>query len=91
MADKPAVIFDDENVFILQTGMNIHLKTVDLCSLLGVSKQYIGQLTQQGTLIKEQTENGNFYNLMDSVKEHLDAMSEKSKKTDSGSFAKKLT
>jgi phage terminase Nu1 subunit (DNA packaging protein) len=82
MADKPAVIFDDENVFILQTGMNIHLKTVDLCSLLGVSKQYIGQLTQQGTLIKEQTENGNFYNLMDSVKEHLDAMSEKSKKTE---------
>ncbi len=82
MADKPNVIFDDENVYILQTGMNIHLKTVDLCSLLGVSKQYIGQLVSAGTLTREMTENGSFFNLMDTVKEHLDSLQEKSKKTE---------
>ena len=83
MADKPSVIFDDENVYILQTGMNIHLKTVDLCSLLGVSKQYIGQLVSAGTLNREMTDNGSFFNLMDTVKEHLDSLSEKSKKSES--------
>ena len=82
MADKPNVIFDDENVYILQTGMNIHLKTVDLCSLLGVSKQYIGQLVSAGTLTREMTDNGSFFNLMDTVKEHLDSLQEKSKKTE---------
>ncbi len=83
MADKPSVIFDDENVYILQTGMNIHLKTVDLCSLLGVSKQYIGQLVAAGTLNREMTDNGSFFNLMDTVKDHLDSLSEKSKKSES--------
>ena len=83
MADKPSVIFDDENVYILQTGMNIHLKTVDLCSLLGVSKQYIGQLVAAGTLTREMNDNGSFFNLMDTVKEHLDSLSEKSKKSES--------
>lgn len=82
MADKPNVIFDDENVYILQTGMNIHLKTVDLCSLLGVSKQYIGQLVSAGTLTREMTDNGSFFNLMDTVKEQLDSLQEKSKKTE---------
>jgi len=82
MADKPNVIFDDENVYILQTGMNIHLKTVDLCSLLGVSKQYIGQLVSAGMLTREMTDNGSFFNLMDTVKEHLDSLQEKSKKTE---------
>jgi len=82
MTDKPNVIFDDENVYILQTGMNIHLKTVDLCSLLGVSKQYIGQLVSAGTLTREMTDNGSFFNLMDTVKEHLDSLQEKSKKTE---------
>lgn len=82
MADKPNVIFDDENVYIIQTGMNIHLKTVDLCSLLGVSKQYIGQLVSAGTLTREMTDNGSFFNLMDTVKEHLDSLQEKSKKTE---------
>ena len=66
MADKPNVIFDDENVYILQTGMNIHLKTVDLA----------------GTLTREMTDNGSFFNLMDTVKEHLDSLQEKSKKTE---------
>lgn len=82
MEDKTSVIFDDENVYILKTGMNIHLKTVDLCSLLGVSKQYIGQLVSAGTLVRETTTNGSFFNLMDTVKEHLDSISEKSKKSE---------
>lgn len=82
MADKIPVTYDEENIFIVQPRMNIYLKTVDLCSLLGVSKQYIGQLVNQGVLIRTETETGGMFSLMDSVKAYLDNLSEKVKKTE---------
>lgn len=82
MAEKQTVIFDAENVFILQSGMNVYLKTADLCSMFGISNQWLGQLVSQGTLAKVQTENGKLFNLTDSVKNYIDSLSEKVKKTE---------
>ena len=82
MAEKVPVTYDDENIFINQTRMNIYIKTVDLCTLLGVSKQYIGQLVNQGVLVRTETDGGGMFNLMDSVKCYMDSLSEKVKKTE---------
>lgn len=82
MSDKPTVIFDDENVFILQAGMNVYVKTADICSMFGVSNQWVGQLVSQGTLFKVQTENGKLFNVTDSVKSYIESLSEKVKKTE---------
>jgi phage terminase Nu1 subunit (DNA packaging protein) len=82
MPEKQAVIFDNENVFILQSGMDIYLKTADLCAMFGVSNQWLGQLVSQGTLSKVQTDNGKLFNLTDSVKSYIDSLQEKVKKTE---------
>lgn len=82
MPEKATVVYDNENVFILQSGMNVYLKTADLCAMFGVSNQWLGQLVSQGTLTKVQTDNGKLFNLTDSVKNYIDSLSEKVKKTE---------
>ena len=82
MAEKQAVVFDDENVFILQNGLNLYVKLSDLVAFLGVSKQYIGELVNKGAIIKAETDYGPMYNIMDSVKTYMDSQSEKIKKTE---------
>lgn len=82
MTDKPTVIFDEENVYLLQAGMNVYVKTADLCAMFGVSNQWLGQLVSQGTLAKIQTENGKLFNLVDSVKSYIESLSEKVKKSE---------
>lgn len=82
MDEKQTVAFDDENVFILSNGMNIYVKLYDLVRFMGVSKQYIGQLVNAGTLIKAETDYGPMYNIMDSVKTYMDSQAEKIKKTE---------
>ena len=77
-SEKPIVVFDSENVFILQQGMNIYVKTADICSLLGVSNQWIGQLVSQGTLNKVPTDYGKLFNVSymlqkDTIKKRLDS------------------
>ena len=82
MSDKRPVEYDDENIFVLQPRQNIYLKTQDLCLLLGVTKQWIGQLVNQGTLVRTETDFGPMFNMMDSVKLYLNSLSEKAKKTE---------
>lgn len=81
MADKEKVIIEDDTVYILQPGMTIYVKTADVCSMFGVSNQWIGQLTSQGTLNKMQTEHGKLYNLGDSVHAYMDSLNDKVTKT----------
>ena len=83
MSEKPIVVFDEENVYVLQPGMNIYVKTADVCSMFGISNQWLGQLVSQGTLAKVQTDNGKLFNVTDSVKNYMDVLSEKAKKTES--------
>lgn len=81
MDDKERVILEDETVFILQPGLTIYVKTADICSMLGVSNQWVGQLTSQGTLNKMQTDHGKLFNLTDSIRAYMDSQNDKIKKT----------
>ncbi len=81
MADKEKVIVEDDVIYILQPGMTVYVKTADVCSMFGVSNQWIGQLTSQGTLNKMQTEHGKLYNLGDSVHAYMDSLNDKVTKT----------
>ena len=77
MDDKEKVLLEDETVFILQPGLTIYVKTADICSMLGVSNQWVGQLTSQGTLNKMQTDHGKLFNLT----AYMDSQNDKIKKT----------
>jgi hypothetical protein len=90
MADKQAVAFDEENVFVLQGGMNLFVKLADLVRFMGVSKQYIGELVKDGVLIRTETDYGPMYNIMDSVKTYMDSKSEKIKKTEEEKKVEKI-
>ena len=81
MADKEKVIVEGETVYILQPGMTVYVKTADICSIFGISNQWAGQLTSQGTLNKMQTDHGKLFNLGDSVHAYMDSLNDKVKKT----------
>ena len=82
MAEKVPGAYDDENIFILQPRMNLFVKTPDLCILLNVTKQWIGQLVNQGDLVRTETEHGPMFNLMDSASLYRNSLTEKAKKTE---------
>ena len=79
---KEAVISTEDSVYILQSGMNIYVKTADICSLFGFSNQWAGQLTSQGILNKTKTPQGNLYNLVNSVKSYIESIENKVSKTE---------
>ena len=78
---KEKVIVEDDAIYILQPGMTIYVKTADICSMFGVSNQWVGQLTTQGTLNKMQTDHGKLFNLADSLRGYTDNLNDKVKKT----------
>ena len=80
--EKDIVITSDDSIFVLQPGMNIYVKTADICSLLGFSNQWAGQLTSQGVLNKVVTPHGKLYSLVDSVKSYIESIENKIAKTD---------
>ena len=69
--------------YVLQAGKPIYVKTADLCAMTGKSNQWIGQLTAQGILNKEATENGSLYDLRTNIKSYCDMLEARSKKADS--------
>lgn len=81
MAEKEKVIVEDDTVYILQPGMTVYVKTADVCSILGVSNQWVGQLTSQGTLNKMQTDHGKLFSLTDSIRNYMDSLNDKVSKT----------
>lgn len=82
MAAKQSVIVDGEKVYVLSPGMNIYVKTADICTLLGASNQWIGQLTSQGSIHKTKTPHGNLYEIVTTGKEYCDFMESKRSRLD---------
>lgn len=69
--------------YVLQAGKPIYVKTADLCAMTGKTNQWIGQLTAQGILNKEATENGSLYDLRTNIRAYCDMLEARSKKVDS--------
>lgn len=82
MAAKQSVIVDGKKVYVLSPGMNIYVKTADICTLLGASNQWIGQLTSQGSIHKTKTPHGNLYEIVTTGKEYCDFMESKRSRLD---------
>lgn len=82
MATKQSVIVDGKKVYVLSPGMNIYVKTADICTLLGASNQWIGQLTSQGSIHKTKTPHGNLYEIVTTGKEYCDFMESKRSRLD---------
>lgn len=73
----------DGATFVLQAGKPIYVKTADVCAMTGKSNQWIGQLTSQGILNKEQTEHGSLYDLRTNIRAYCEMLESRSKKVDS--------
>lgn len=74
---KPAAEVRDGCVYILQAGTKVYIKTADLASMFGKSYQWIGQLTNQGTIFKVRTPKGSLYEMHDAVSSYLKAQENK--------------
>lgn len=82
MAKKPIAISDDKATYVLQAGKPIYVKTADLCAMTGKSNQWIGQLTAQGVLNKEETPHGNLYDLRSNIRSYCEMLEARNKKVD---------
>ena len=77
MSNKETAIIDGDKVYILQPGTKVYFKTADICSMVGKSNQWIGQLTNQGTIKKVKTKHGSMYEVADTVYRYCENISKK--------------
>lgn len=82
MAGKAEVIAGDGQVFVLQAGMPIFVKTADLCAMTGKTNHWIGELAKQGILNKEATEHGNLFDLRKNVRAYCEMLESRVKEVD---------
>lgn len=71
------VIVDNGAVYVLRSGTSVYMKTADICALTGKSNQWIGQLTNQGTLAKKSTPHGTMYELKQTIRTYCEALEAK--------------
>lgn len=74
---KDIATIKDGAVYILKTGTPIYVKTADVCSWTGKSKQWIGQITNQGVINRVQTTLGQFYQVGDTFSAYISMIDER--------------
>ncbi len=74
---KDAAVMENGNAYILQAGTPIFVKTADICSIIGKSNQWVGQLTSQGVLNKSMTPHGSLYNLADNIRAYCEMLEDR--------------
>jgi phage terminase Nu1 subunit (DNA packaging protein) len=82
VAEKPEAIVGGGAVHVLQAGMPIYVKTADICAMTGKTNQWIGELTKQGILNKEATQNGSLYELRRNIRAYCEMLEARVKETD---------
>ena len=65
---KQDVVVEDGAVYVLRSGTPVYVKTADICSMIGKSNQWVGQLVAQGTLHKRSTPQGNLFDVTEAVR-----------------------
>ncbi|MBR5090190.1 MAG: hypothetical protein IK093_12250 [Ruminiclostridium sp.] len=76
-ASSNVAVIKDGAVYVLRSGTPVYVGTADICAWTGKTKQWIGQLTNQGVLERVQTEQGQFYNAGDTVNAYLESIADK--------------
>ena len=87
---KEDALIEGGNVYILQAGTPIFVKTADVCSMIGKSNQWVGQLTSQGTLNKSATRHGAYYNLTDTIRAYCEMLEDRADTSSTDEVDKKL-
>lgn len=87
---KEAALIEGGNVYILQAGTPIFVKTADVCSMIGKSNQWVGQLTSQGMLNKSATHHGAYYNLTDTIRAYCEMLEDRADTSSTDEVDKKL-
>ena len=87
---KEAALIEGGTVYILQAGTPIFVKTADICSMIGKSNQWVGQLTSQGTLNKSATRHGAYYNLTDTIRAYCEMLEDRADTSSTDEVDKKL-
>ncbi|MBO6231796.1 MAG: hypothetical protein ILA17_06185 [Ruminococcus sp.] len=67
---------------MLKAGTPIYVSTTDVCSWTGKTKQWVGQLANQGTLERVQTEQGQFFRAGDTIKAYTEMLEARAEKED---------
>lgn len=67
-AKKQDVVVEDGAVYVLRAGTPIYVKTADVCSMIGKSNQWVGQLVAQGTLHKRTTPHGALFDITEAMR-----------------------
>lgn len=76
-ASSNVAVIKDGAVYVLKAGTPVYVGTADICTWTGKTKQWIGQLTNQGVLERVQTEQGQLYNAGDTVNAYLESIADK--------------
>ncbi len=76
---KPDVIVEGDTVYLLRPGLTIYVKTADICSCIGKTNQWVGQLVSQGTLHKKKTAHGTLFDLAANMQAYTDMQEAKAK------------
>lgn len=65
---------EDGAVYVLKAGVPLYIKTDDICAMTGKSRQWIGQLVNQGVLIKQSTPRGPVFEAITTMRAYCDML-----------------
>lgn len=65
---KQDIAVEDGAVYVLRAGTPVYVKTADICSMIGKSNQWVGQLVAQGTLHKQSTPHGTLFDVTEAMR-----------------------
>ena len=81
MAVKDIAVVKDGAVYVLKAGTPVYVQTADVCSWTGKTKQWIGQLANNGIINRVQTDYGQFFRTDETVKSYLAMLDEREDKS----------
>lgn len=82
MAVKDIAVIENGAVFIIKSGTPIYVKTADVCDWTGKTKQWIGQLANNGVINRVQTGQGQFFRTDETIKAYLTMLDERESKSE---------
>lgn len=80
---KEKFVIDGNNLYILQAGSKVYMKTADICSIAGYTEQWLSDQVKKGTVNKEKTPQGNLFEIHDTLGTICSLLKDRSEKVSS--------
>lgn len=75
--EKPNAVVENGVVYVLKAGTPIYAKTAVVCSMVGKSNQWVGQLKNQGVLRTTSTPYGELYDVTETISSYTEKLEER--------------